>query len=75
MRKGSPWTRKELQDLETMYADRWTAPEDLTAGLPGRTLDSIRSKASRIGLKRPTLPEPERLEPEGLPQWVREALV
>lgn len=73
--RSNAWSIVEDQILETLYMDWRTAPEDLERALPRRTLNAIRLRASRTGIKRShvdQVPEPEELEL--LPQWVREAL-
>lgn len=70
--RSNAWSSVEDQILEMLYADWRTTPEDLERALPRRTLNAIRLRASRTGVKRPHVDQVP--EPELLPQWVREAL-
>jgi len=54
--KAKEWTNEELELLKAIYATDSTF-KDIITELPGRSPNSIRLMASRLGLKRPTLLE------------------
>jgi len=48
------WTNNEISTLKQMYiAD--TAFEEIRDAFPARTINAIRQKASRLGLRRPVI--------------------
>ena len=49
------WTVKEEETLERLYNDPHATVEEIIRALPGRSLNAIRLRANRLGLKRPSL--------------------
>ena len=55
MPRPTEWTEDEVGKLRSIYpSDR--AFEEIVKAFPNRTPNAIRLKASRLGLKRPTIP-------------------
>jgi hypothetical protein len=52
-----PWTEKEIKKLEIIYTSGKTF-EEIVDALPNRSPNAIRQKASRMGIRRPTLSAP-----------------
>lgn len=48
------WTEEEVGKLQLLYTSG-TAFEEIARALPKRSANAIRQKASRLGLKRPTV--------------------
>jgi hypothetical protein len=56
MAKGEEWTAEELEKLKAFYTSD-ASFEEVIRELPFRSPNAIRLKASRLGLKRPILPQ------------------
>jgi len=56
MAKGEEWTGEELEKLKALYTSD-ASFEEVVDELPLRSPNAIRLKASRLGLKRPILPQ------------------
>ena len=55
MPRPTKWTEEELGRLKLLYTSERPFDEIVVA-FPNRTSNAIRMKASRLGLKRPTIP-------------------
>jgi len=47
------WTDEEVQRLRQLYSNPNKTFEEVVSEFPGRTMNSIRLKACRLGLERP----------------------
>ena len=56
MPRNDVWTEEEKGRLKSLYSCE-TEFEEIVVALPGRTLNAIRMKASRLGLRRPIVLE------------------
>ena len=52
------WTERELLLLRVIYSSGYFTPDELVRLFPGRTLQAIRSKASRLGYHREAVDTP-----------------
>lgn len=57
MSRGVLWTEKEVGRLRILYESLGSF-EDVARAFPGRTINAIRQKASRLGLRRPLVTSP-----------------
>lgn len=48
------WTEEEIKKLELLYISEGTF-EEIVSAFPKRSANAIRQKASRLGLRRPTI--------------------
>lgn len=53
--RNTPWSDEEVQRLRLLYPNPNKSFEELLAEFPGRTANSLRLKASRLGLERPPI--------------------
>lgn len=55
MPRPADWTEEEIQRLKRLYPSD-TSFEEIVEAFPNRTSNALRLKASRLGLRRPTIP-------------------
>lgn len=54
MSRSRPWTEEEEERLRLLYPSG-RAFEEVARAFPRRSVNAVRQKASRLGLKRPTI--------------------